>query len=118
MSKHATKTETSDKPRGKRKTKVSKKPVKRADVAAVPRAIQVEQPEQDISIVQPSPPQATPETTHIRIEYPRHPVTKLFPPMQRKEYEALKKDMQKNGQRVPCWLYQGEIIEGCHRDDA
>jgi hypothetical protein len=109
---------TSNKPRGERKPKDSKNPVKGAAVAEVSLAIQGEQPAQDITTVQPSPPQAPPETTHKRIEYPHHPVTKLFPPMQCKEYEALKKDMQKNGQRVPCYLSQGQIIEGCHRDDV
>jgi hypothetical protein len=108
----------SNKPRGERKTKTSKNPVKGAVVAEVSLAIQDEQPAQDITTVQPSPPQATPETTHQRIDYPYHPVTQLFPLLEGPAFESLKKDIQENGQLVPVWIHQGQIIDGRNRDRA
>jgi hypothetical protein len=48
-------------------------------------------------------------------ELPFHPVTALFPSMSDAEYQALKEDIQENGQHVPIWTYQDQIIDGRHR---
>jgi hypothetical protein len=86
-----------------------------AAVAEVPPAVQVEQPAEENTNTQPSPPQAPPETTHIIKEIPFHPVTELFPLLEGPAFESLKKDIQENGQHVAGWLYDGKIIDGRNR---
>jgi hypothetical protein len=51
-------------------------------------------------------------------ELPLHPVADLFPAMTDAEYEELKADIQENGLHVPISTYQGQIIDGRHRDRA
>jgi hypothetical protein len=46
---------------------------------------------------------------------PYHPFAKLFPPMQREEFDEFVADIQKNGLREKITLYQGAILEGIHR---
>lgn len=50
--------------------------------------------------------------------YRIHEVADIFPPMSPEEYQALKADIQKDGQREPIWLHEGAIIDGKNRDRA
>ena len=47
-----------------------------------------------------------------------HPISILFPSMSDEEYNALKKDIDKNGLLEPIWIYQGAVIDGRHRFKA
>lgn len=47
-----------------------------------------------------------------------HPLTMLMPKMRTQEYKALKADLAENGLRDDIWLFEGKIIDGCHRDQA
>jgi N6-adenosine-specific RNA methylase IME4 len=47
-----------------------------------------------------------------------HPVASIFPAMGEAEYAALKADIKANGQREAIWTWQGQIIDGRHRDRA
>lgn len=44
-----------------------------------------------------------------------HPICDMVPKMSAEAYEALKSDIQKNGQIDPIWVKGGEIIDGRHR---
>lgn len=47
-----------------------------------------------------------------------HPIADIFPRMSAAEYAALRDDIQKNGQREPIWVWNGQIIDGRHRAQA
>lgn len=49
------------------------------------------------------------------MEYTPHPVANLFPMIEGDEYEALKADIAKYGQREPIWLIDGQILDGRNR---
>lgn len=44
-----------------------------------------------------------------------HPICDMVPKMSAEAYDALKSDIQKNGQIDPIWVKGGEIIDGRHR---
>jgi hypothetical protein len=44
-----------------------------------------------------------------------HPICDMVPKMSAEAFEALKADIQKNGQVDPIWVKTGEIIDGRHR---
>lgn len=48
-------------------------------------------------------------------DYARSAASALFPPLARDQYEALRLDIQANGQRVPIVLHGLEVIDGWHR---
>lgn len=47
-----------------------------------------------------------------------HPVANIFPMMSAEEFDALKVDIQANGQREPIWTHEGQIIDGRNRYQA
>ncbi len=47
-----------------------------------------------------------------------HPLAALVPSMTPEEYQALKDDISKHGQRVPIIVYDGLIVDGRHRYKA
>ena len=47
-----------------------------------------------------------------------HPVSHLFPPMTDAEFNALKSDIETNGQREPITLWRGQVVDGLHRYKA
>jgi len=44
-----------------------------------------------------------------------HDLASLHRNMTEEEYQALKLDIEKNGQLVPAWIYRNKIIDGRHR---
>ena len=47
-----------------------------------------------------------------------HPVANIFPMMSAEEFEALKADIQANGQLEPIWLHDNQIVDGRNRYNA
>ena len=43
---------------------------------------------------------------------PIHELAKVFPETGPEDYERIKQDMRDNGQQVPAWIYQGELLDG------
>lgn len=46
---------------------------------------------------------------------PFHPVANIFPLMSGADFDALKDDIQRNGQLEPIWTHDGQIIDGRNR---
>lgn len=44
-----------------------------------------------------------------------HPLATFFPPLEGKDFELLKQDIQRNGQLEPIMLYDGKILDGANR---
>jgi len=53
-------------------------------------------------------------STHHKL----HPLCSIFPPMSDEEFERLRDDIAKHGQRQPILLFDGQILDGRHRHDA
>ncbi len=53
-------------------------------------------------------------STHHKL----HPLCSIFPPMSEDEFERLRDDIAKHGQRQPILLFDGQILDGRHRHDA
>lgn len=53
-------------------------------------------------------------STHHKL----HPLCSIFPPMSEDEFDRLRDDIAKHGQRQPILLYDGQILDGRHRHDA
>jgi ParB-like chromosome segregation protein Spo0J len=49
------------------------------------------------------------------IEYTDHSLANIFPPLGKDEFEALKADIQTNGQREPISIFQSQVLDGRHR---
>lgn len=49
---------------------------------------------------------------------PLHPLAELFPAMDPDEYEAFKADVAEHGLREPVWAWNGQVIDGRHRQRA
>lgn len=47
-----------------------------------------------------------------------HPAAEIFPRMSEAEYQALKADVERHGVREPVWTYQGQLLDGRHRERA
>ena len=47
-----------------------------------------------------------------------HPLCSIFPPMSEDEFDRLRDDIAKHGQRQPIQLFDGQILDGRHRHDA
>jgi hypothetical protein len=45
-----------------------------------------------------------------------HPYAEVFPPMTSVEFNALKLDIEANGQLEPITLFEGKVLDGRHRD--
>lgn len=52
------------------------------------------------------------------MSYPIHPLAHLLPEMRDDEYAELREDIGANGQREPITLYQGQVLDGRHRQRA
>ena len=50
--------------------------------------------------------------------YPHHEATKLMPDMSAEEFADLKADIEANGQKVPCKIWHGQLLDGRHRKRA
>jgi ParB-like chromosome segregation protein Spo0J len=48
-------------------------------------------------------------------DYPIHPVADIFPLMTEAEFEGLKEDIRKHGQRTPVTVWCEQVIDGRHR---
>ena len=55
-------------------------------------------------------------STAIKMTF--HPATELFPDLKDSEFEALKADIQTNGQQQPIVLHEGRIVDGRQRFKA
>ena len=53
-------------------------------------------------------------STHHKL----HPLCSIFPPMSEDEFDRLRDDIAKHGQRQPILLFDGQILDGRHRHDA
>ena len=53
-------------------------------------------------------------STHHKL----HPLCSIFPPMSDEEFDRLRDDIAKHGQRQPILLFDGQILDGRHRHDA
>jgi ParB-like chromosome segregation protein Spo0J len=51
-------------------------------------------------------------------EFEYHEVAAIFPMLEGETFEALKRDIEVNGQHDPIWIYQGKIIDGRNRERA
>ena len=51
----------------------------------------------------------------VTTDYEVHPAAMAFPMMQETEYRELVKDIQANGQRQPCAIYLGLLLDGRNR---
>jgi len=47
--------------------------------------------------------------------YEHHPLAGKFPMTSEAQYEALKRDLQENGQQEPIYLFEGKILDGRNR---
>jgi len=54
----------------------------------------------------------------LKEKYPFHPVADIFPLMSGKQFDDLVMDIERNGQREPIWLYDGQVIDGRNRARA
>ena len=54
----------------------------------------------------------------MTIHHKLHPLCSIFPPMSDEEFERLRDDIAKHGQRQPILLFDGQILDGRHRHDA
>lgn len=54
----------------------------------------------------------------MRKTYKPHPLSELLPPMSESEYQALKADIEMNGQVEDILLLDGKILDGRHRSRA
>ena len=52
------------------------------------------------------------------IRFPLHPATMIFPEMSKNDFAQLVESIRKHGQLEPVWLFDGQIIDGRHRQDA
>jgi ParB-like chromosome segregation protein Spo0J len=50
--------------------------------------------------------------------YPLHELCSVFPPMTDEEFERLRDDIEKHGQREPIIVWEGKILDGRHRKEA
>jgi site-specific DNA-methyltransferase (adenine-specific) len=48
-------------------------------------------------------------------DLPPHPIALRYPPMRSEEFQDLKADIAKHGQREPIVSYEGKILDGLHR---
>lgn len=62
-----------------------------------------------------SPPDTSPRYHLATPDSAPHPLADLFPPMTDEEYQALKEDIARNGHQLPIVLYEGMVLDGCHR---
>jgi ParB-like chromosome segregation protein Spo0J len=44
-----------------------------------------------------------------------HPIAELFPELPAEDFRALVEDIRRHGVKVPIVVYNGQIIDGCHR---
>jgi hypothetical protein len=51
-------------------------------------------------------------------DLPLHPVAELFPAMDAESYRSLVDDIAKHGLLQPVWTFEGQIIDGRHRQNA
>jgi hypothetical protein len=49
------------------------------------------------------------------MELTQHPLSAAFPAMSADDFQALKDDIEVNGQREPVMLYEGMVLDGWHR---
>ena len=47
--------------------------------------------------------------------YTQHPLSAAFPAMSDEDFQALKDDIEVNGQREPVMLFEGMVLDGWHR---
>ena len=52
------------------------------------------------------------------IRFPLHPATMIFPEMSKNDFAQLVESIARHGQLEPVWLFDGQIIDGRHRQDA
>ena len=59
------------------------------------------------------------ESEHKRVSIlPFHPLADMFPPMTEAEFSDLVADIDKHGLRQEIDVWQGQVLEGCHRAKA
>lgn len=49
------------------------------------------------------------------MKYTQHPLSAAFPAMSDEDFQALKDDIEVNGQREPVMLFEGMVLDGWHR---
>ena len=47
--------------------------------------------------------------------YTQHPLSAAFPAMSDEDFQALKDDIEVNGQREPVMIFEGMVLDGWHR---